>query len=473
VDLAAQAEKAGFPDLAAQARDAAEAACQVAQAQAQAEAALRKRRLIRWAEGRARQAQPGDFIFVVNKDGKNGDEQQAAIHLRPLLARSGRLRFQIVAALGMENYPDEYGDVPARGRVWRWRNPPVGAPGGLTEAQAEMVAQIVRGKLRSGWAINRANARLARQAAEEHRRVKKYRAAEEKEYEVVRKPQAAGKAEIVQKVQSTTPVVQPVKRRPAESARPEAEVQSPGATSTGNLEGLSPQVVSRLRRVGLNNREAVEKTLATGEDIFLALSGIGPATLEAVKIWLSDPVQDGHTGTELEEMSWLEPIFPVEIEPEPRANLQSSTTEKAGDEDQGEDNAKAKTDAEAKLQSLAESESPAPEHTEIKPVVAEAEASVTSQPAVQIPDPTITVEGDGVLGQRLIQWQGVARVGLTPVARRLGLDEIQMLIHEDQDQSTLVAYWPGGETTLSCPINGRAGQMRAVRELVQQIRAAA
>jgi hypothetical protein len=48
-----------------------------------------------------------------------------------------------------------------------------------------------------------------------------------------------------------------------------------------------------------------------------------------------------------------------------------------------------------------------------------------------------------------------------------------MLVHEDGGASTLVACWPGGETTLSCPIDGRAGQMRAVRELVQQIRAVA
>jgi chromosome segregation protein len=49
-ELAAQARKTGFPNLAAQAQDAAEAARQVAKAQAQAEKALRKRRLIRWAE---------------------------------------------------------------------------------------------------------------------------------------------------------------------------------------------------------------------------------------------------------------------------------------------------------------------------------------------------------------------------------------------------------------------------------------
>jgi hypothetical protein len=476
-DLAARAEKAGFPDLAAQARDAADAACQVAQAQVQAEAALRKRRLIRWAEGRARQAQPGDFVFVVDKDGKNGDEQQAAIHLRSLPARSGRLRFQIVAALGMENYPDEYGDVPARGRVWRWRNPPTGEPDGLTEAQIEMVAQMVRGKLRSGWAINRANARLARQADKRHQRVRERQAAEEKECAAVRKPQATGKAEVVQKVQPTTPVTQPIKRKPTESAQAEAETPAPEASAVDDLEGLSPQVVTRLQRVGLNNREAVEETLAAGENIFLALPGIGPATLKAVKIRLSDPVQADHAETECREMTRPEPVFPVEIEPESRVNLQSSASDMVEDEDrgrgEGNTKAKTKTDTKAKLQPLVESESPAPHHPETEPVVTEDETSVTSQPTVQIPEPTITVEGDGVLGQRLLQWQGVARVGLTPVARRLGLGEIQVLIHEDQSQSTLVAYWPGGETTLTCPIDGRAGQMRAVRELVQQIRAAA
>ena len=34
-------------------------------------------------------------------------------------------------------------------------------------AQAGVVAQVVQGRLRSGWSINRANARLARQAAGE------------------------------------------------------------------------------------------------------------------------------------------------------------------------------------------------------------------------------------------------------------------------------------------------------------------
>ena len=58
-DLAAEADKAGFPNLAAQAQDAAEAAQQIAEAQVQAERALRKRQLTRWAERRCNTAQPG------------------------------------------------------------------------------------------------------------------------------------------------------------------------------------------------------------------------------------------------------------------------------------------------------------------------------------------------------------------------------------------------------------------------------
>jgi len=71
------------------------------------------------------------------------------------------------------------------------------------------------------------------------------------------------------------------------------------------------------------------------------------------------------------------------------------------------------------------------------------------------------------------EWRGVAHVGLTLVARRLGLEEIQMLVHEEegQGQATLVVYWPGGETTISHPADGRAGQMRALREVIGQIRA--
>jgi hypothetical protein len=110
------------------------------------------------------------------------------------------------------------------------------------------------------------------------------------------------------------------------------------------------------------------------------------------------------------------------------------------------------------------------------PLVASAvceDAQQAYQPQPQTPEPTITVEGDSVDGQRLAQWRGVARVGLTPVAQRLGLDEVQLLVHENEGQSTLVVYWPGGEATLSCPVDGRVGQMRAIRGLVQQIRAAA
>ena len=92
---------------------------------------------------------------------------------------------------------------------------------------------------------------------------------------------------------------------------------------------------------------------------------------------------------------------------------------------------------------------------------------------IEIPAPIVIVEGDEVSGQRLAQWRGVAHIGLIPVARRLGLDEIQMLVHEEQGQATLVVYWPGGETTVSCPADGRAGQMKALREVIGQIQAQA
>jgi hypothetical protein len=63
--------------------------------------------------------------------------------------------------------------------------------------------------------------------------------------------------------------------------------------------------------------------------------------------------------------------------------------------------------------------------------------------------------------------------GSTELAKILGLDEIQMLVHEEQGQATLVVYWSGGETTVSCPADGRAWQMKALREVIGQIQAQA
>jgi hypothetical protein len=427
-DLATEAKKAGFPNLAAQARDAAEAAQQVVEAQTQAERALRKRQLTRWAERRVGEARSGDFVFVLEEAG-NGPG--AVVHLRPLPANSGRLRFQIVASLGVENPPDEYGDVPSRGRAWRWRNPPTGEAKGLNEAQAEVVAGIVKGKLRSGWSINRANARLAARPA--RRTVGEHAADGETKSAKEQKPVASA------------------------SASPEIETAAPPATlSAGDLEGLSLQAAARLRQVGLCTRQAVEDTLAAGDDVFLALPGIGPATLAAVKEWLNHPAQIDH----------------MEAEPEEQPAAALDTDEELSDMEQDE--------AVAVIATLGEmppvtTSLPAPRAISDAPLVASAvcegvQPAYESQP--QAPEPTITVEGDDVDGQRLAQWQGVARVGLTPVAQRLGLEEVQVLVHEDEGQSTLVVYWPGGETTLSCPVDGRAGQMRAVRELIQRIQAA-
>ena len=414
--LAAQAGQAGFPDLATEARDAAEAAGRMVQAQAQAEAALRRRRLVRWAEGRAGQAQPGDFAFVLD------EEAGTALHLRPLPAHSGRLRFQVVAALGVENHPGEYGDVPARGRAWRWRNPRAGDPEGLSQAQAGVVVQVVQGRLRSGWSINRANARLARQSAGERR-------ADHRPHETESAQSAEGRDQA--QIAASVP-------QPAESA-----LQPPEAVVTDDLAGLSPQVTARLRRVGLRARAAIEEMLAAGESVFLALPGVGPATLAVVQDWLSAPapthVTEGEAGSKPEEQATVE-VVPDEAEAgsQPRAEVEALAVEETKAAGQGD---------------------------------IETEALSSSEPPAHACEPAITVEGDGVSGQRLAGWRGVAQVGLLPVARRLGFEEIQVLVHEDQGLATLVVYWPGGETTLSCPADGRAGQMKALRAVIEQIHA--
>jgi hypothetical protein len=323
--------------------------------------------------------------------------------------------------------------VPSRGRAWRWRNPPAGEGEGLSEAQAEVVAGIVKGKLRSGWSINRANARLAARPA---RRPVEERAADGE-------TRSATEQETVASV----------------PASPTIEAAAlPAASSAGDLERLSLQAAARLRRVGLCSRQAVEDTLAAGDDVFLALPGIGPATLAVVK-------------------EWLDALALADDQAEAEANEQLQAALDAGEELPivEQDEAVAAVAAPGEMISVVAGLA-TPTTVSDASLVASAvceDVQLAYRPQLQVPDPAITVEGDGVDGQRLAQWQGVARVGLTPVAQRLGLDEIQMLVHEDEGQSTLVAYWPGGETTLSCPVDGRAGQMRAVRELIQQIQAAA
>jgi hypothetical protein len=370
----------------------------------------------------------------------------ALLHLRPLPSRSGRLRFQVVAALGVENPPDEYSDVPSRGRAWRWRNPPTGEPEGLAEAQAGMVTQIIRGKLRSGWSINRANVRLAARPVRQ--------VAQDGEDEVSHESQV---------------VVGP------ESTCAEGETRPPQAPVVDGLVGFPLQVATRLQRVGLNTRCAVEDTLTAGDDVFLALPGIGPATLRAVKEWLDPPVQTDHAEAKVEE--WPQAVPETDEEPseaeqdetvaavsEP-GEVPCARADRPVEQASGEPQPAPSRGSQAALEAISEA-----------PLVASAvceDAQEACQPQPQTPEPTITVEGDGVGGQHLAQWQGVARVGLTPVAQRLGFEEVQVLVHEDEGQSTLVAYWPGGEATLFCPVDGRVGQMRAVRELVQQIKAAA
>ncbi|MCK4300762.1 MAG: hypothetical protein KAX80_14570, partial [Planctomycetes bacterium] len=367
----------------------------------QAEVALRKRRMIRWAERRARQAQPGDFVFVtrkvVGKDEEAGDEMGVALHLRPLPAQSGRLRFQVIAALGIENPPGEYGDVPARGRIWRWRNPPAGETEGLTEVQAGMVAQIVRGKLRSGWAINRANGRLERQVAEERE------AARKSQITIAEDAKAVETTECASEVRPAVPVFQSEEHQPAEP-----KPQPSKAAATGGLEGLSSQVTARLRRVGLNTQEAVEELLATGETVFLALPGIGSATLAAVQVqtWLSAPTQTDVTETESESES--EPqadgqATDVVLQSDAEAEIQpqAESIPPAEEQAEGEDRSDAEVQAQPQLQPQAGSVPLAEERVEGEGQDdAEAQAQPQPQLQAQVPDPTIIVEGDGVSGQR-------------------------------------------------------------------------
>jgi uncharacterized protein YjbI with pentapeptide repeats len=54
------------------------------------------------------------------------------------------------------------------------------------------------------------------------------------------------------------------------------------------LEGLPPQFVNRLKKAGLSNRYAVEEALSEGDEAFITIYGIGPATLSAVKEWLRE-----------------------------------------------------------------------------------------------------------------------------------------------------------------------------------------
>jgi tetratricopeptide (TPR) repeat protein len=70
--------------------------------------------------------------------------------------------------------------------------------------------------------------------------------------------------------------------RDAEQVAAEAEAEE------ASLAGLSSQIVARLEEVGLHTKQAVEEALAAGEEDFLDLPGVGPATLEAVQAWLDD-----------------------------------------------------------------------------------------------------------------------------------------------------------------------------------------
>jgi hypothetical protein len=100
----------------------------------------------------------GDFAVVLREAGV---EPVQAVVLRPVPAGSGRLRFAVASAINVEA-PEEYGTLPGKCRVWRMRQADPGEIAGLSKDQADLVRSIQAGKVWSGYAINRANDKLAR-----------------------------------------------------------------------------------------------------------------------------------------------------------------------------------------------------------------------------------------------------------------------------------------------------------------------
>jgi hypothetical protein len=305
-----------------------EAASPRAKATSEVAERRRKRGLFRWAERRSQVAQPGDFVFILVFA---GETLGRAVHLRPLLARSGRLRFQVVEAWQMNGEaPDEYSDLPARGRSWAWCEPPNGLPEGLGQAQSELVHQLCRNRV-PGWRINQANARLAekricatsREGPESdrpHRSPKacpgdRGRNEEAEKRATAGAPAPEGKLGPSKRERRATSV-----REAQGEADPEPGDSGPcrkgegdqagGATAQGKvrevkqarsdikpdshpqaivdgIEGLPERARRRLSAAGLTSRQMIQDVLAAGEDVFLGLSGIGPETLDIVRSWLA------------------------------------------------------------------------------------------------------------------------------------------------------------------------------------------
>jgi hypothetical protein len=163
------------------------------------------------------------------------------------------------------------------------------------------------------------------------------------------------------------------------------------------LEGLPSRAAALLKGAGLETAEDVAEVLVEDGDVLLAIDGIGPKTLEAIREWLAEKLAAGE----------------VEV----------GTSVKAETEN----------DVKADEREIA-----------------------------------ITVVGDdGLSGQELAQWSGAARIGL----KSLDVEDVQLLVGCENGLVTVMAEWPGSETTLSHPANGRSTKMKVIGRINQQIRA--
>lgn len=378
--LAAEAEAEGFTTLAAEASEAAERAVRVRLAREAAEEERAQRRFIRWCQRRAKAGQPVLMLSF---------RERKAVALEAAATRRGRIVFTVAAATGFEgDAPKGFSQLPARARFWRVK-------GWKAEAVPPEVGTLLRKAVRRGLRgreFNEMNAALAR----------------------ARDQEAAAVA-----VAETAP--EPVTRATAGSA---------AGPAAGDLDGLSPTVARRLQRVGLNTREAVQEA-AADETALLALPGIGPATLAAVREWLGEPATG--TAARVEAGEADEPSSQVEVGPADPAPEAAKTGE--------------------------ESEDTSPNVVESEVVV------VGLQMGADMP------------GIRLNEWRGIAHT-LVPVLGELEIPRLELLVEESWNgngpEVGLLATWDGNAVEVVIPGDGnRSCRIAAMRRMVQELRATA
>ena len=368
--LAEEARAEGFESLAAQADRAAGQAAHIRHAREKEAAEKLRREFIRWC---SRHTKDGHIVLVLS-----WDERQAA-QLRPRPAASGRLYFEVVDVTGSADVPEKYDDFPASSRTWKakkWTEAE-----GFTLDQTRFLHALVSGI--RGREANALNAALA----------KKVETNVKAEASVDAQPQVAAE----------TP----------KTTEPEPE-------TTVDLPGLPAAVAGRLHKVGLTSRQAVREA-ADDETTFLALPGIGKATLMAVQKWLAEEDED--------------------------------TTATSRNDD---------------------SKDPSGGLEDAKPGIVEAE------PEAAEVEPEIVVAGismdDDMSGIRLTEWRGLANAILTPLLRTGRIGRMELLIEEthngDGPEVGILASWDGDMTEVTVSGNGdRSCRIQAMRQLVAALRA--